>query len=79
MHYKNGREAALGDKVIHKDSLGQVNMGIVVSANAGSTTCNLGLVPATPPSMWATASECVRADDAHDAVCPMPTSCPELK
>jgi hypothetical protein len=45
MHYKNGREAKVGDKVITKDCCGTIHAGVVVALYPGSDTCNIGLVP----------------------------------
>ena len=59
MHYKNGREAKLGDKVISKDG----SAGTLVSANPGSTTCNGQLVPPGAPTLYVTLKDCLHVDD----------------
>ena len=43
MHYKNGREAKLGDPVICKDNLGAITVGKISSISA-SSTCNANVV-----------------------------------
>lgn len=40
MHYKNGREAKNGDKVILIPSYGNPVIGILYDATAGNDTCN---------------------------------------
>lgn len=68
MHYKNGREAKVGDKVISKDSAGNVTSGIVLFMYPATTTCNLGLAPLTAPSAYVNAGDCLHVDDAYEAV-----------
>ena len=46
MHYKNGREAKLGDKVVGKDCNGHAVGGILVEAYPEATSCN-GYIVAT--------------------------------
>lgn len=46
MHYKNGREARLGDQVVFKAWDGNIKCGILTSAQATSTTCNGQIQPA---------------------------------
>ena len=38
MHYKNGREAKIGDRILFKDSTGAIYGGVLVEANAGADT-----------------------------------------
>lgn len=49
MHYKNGREAKNGDKVIFIPSYGSPVIGILYDAKAGNDYCN-GRIAATSPS-----------------------------
>ena len=37
MHYRNGKEAKVGDKVIHRDMYGNIMTGRVIELNPGST------------------------------------------
>lgn len=66
MHYKNGREAKLGDKVVGKDCNGNPVGGILVSGYPGSTTCN-GYVVATSVieqnQRIVTLGDCLHVDD----------------
>jgi hypothetical protein len=63
MHYKNGREAKVGDKVVGKDSLGSPVAGVLVSAHAQSTTCNGQIVPFNSPTWGVTLGDCLHVDD----------------
>ena len=63
MHYKNGREAKVGDQIIGKDSSGQSVAGTLVKTTAGSTTCNGQIVPFNSPTWTVTLGECLHADD----------------
>ena len=65
MHYRNGREAKVGDHVVGRNYDGSILSGVVVTTNAQSDTCNLTIVPIIPGSMMRlTAKECLHADDA---------------
>ena len=44
MHYKNGREVKVGDRVIGMEN-GLPKAGIVIETVPGSTACNIALVP----------------------------------
>jgi len=67
MHYKNGREAKPGDKVVNLPS-GQV--GILHSVNAGSTTCNGRLAQASQNDAYVTVGECLHMNDIAAANIP---------
>ena len=60
MHYKNGREAKPGDKVV---VLPSGRAGILHSVNANSTTCNGRLAQTTENDAYVTLSECLHMDD----------------
>lgn len=63
MHYKNGREAKVGDKIVGADSLGNPFAGVLVSASGNSTTCNGQVVPFSSPTWYVTLKDCVHVDD----------------
>lgn len=44
MHYKNGREAKVGDRVVVPNN-GKPFIGLLAEANPGSTTCNGQVIP----------------------------------
>ena len=67
MHYKNGRIAKAGDKVV---SLGYLTCGILHSVSATSDTCNGQLATATINDPYVTISECMHVDDIAAANIP---------
>ena len=67
MHYKNGREAKQGDKVLNLPS-GQ--SGVLHTVNAGSTTCNGRMAPMSQNDLYVTLSECLHLDDVAAANLP---------
>lgn len=71
MHYKNGKEAKLGDKVVTKDCCGTVSTGVVVALYPGSDICNVGLIP-IGQQFSANAKDSLLLDDAFAAAEPAP-------
>ena len=63
MHYKNGRKAEIGDKVVGANQYGEVVAGTLVSAQANSTTCNGQIVPFSSPTWCVTIGDCLHAED----------------
>lgn len=63
MHYANGKEAKVGDKVVGKDACGNAIGGFVIEAHPDTDKCNLNVVLTGAPAYVATASECLLADD----------------
>jgi len=70
MHYKNGREAKNGDKVVYMPSYGTpLVVGILYDATAGNDACNGSLALITPggnpcPNL----AECLHVDDVMKAI-----------
>ena len=60
MHYKNGREAKAGDKVV---SLAYNVAGILHSVNVQSNTCNGRIARPMESDPYVTLSECLHIDD----------------
>lgn len=69
MHYKNGRVAKEGDKVICVGG-GMIVTGILHSVNAGSTTCNGRLAPTSQSDPYVTIGDCLHLDDVAAAEVP---------
>lgn len=67
MHYKNGREAKAGDKVV---SLTYGVMGILHSIQSQSDTCNGRLAVPNPNDAYVTIKECLHIDDILKADVP---------
>lgn len=65
MHYRNGREAKNGDKIISLDmSTGQVNaFGVLHSAVVGNDYCNGFIAPIQNPNQYACLMDCLHVDD----------------
>jgi hypothetical protein len=70
MHYKNGREAKNGDKVVGLSS-GNLVAGILHSVNAQSTSCNGRIAITKPNDPYVTLSDCLHVDDITAADIPV--------
>jgi len=62
MHYKNGRMAKPGDKVVGINN-GTVTTGIIHSMLPGATTCNARVSPTTGSDPYVTVGDCMHVDD----------------
>lgn len=69
MHYKNGREAKAGDRVVHIGG-DYCASGILHSVNAQSETCNGRLAITTPNDPYVSIKECLHVDDVKAATIP---------
>lgn len=64
MHYRNGREAHNGDKIVMLDSSGNVvAFGVLHSAVPGNDHCNGYIASIQSPSQYACMCDCLRVDD----------------
>jgi len=64
MHYRNGREAKNGDKVVQIDGLGRVAaIGVLYDATPGNDYCNGYLAPVQAAQVTACMVDCLHADD----------------
>jgi len=66
MHYRNGRPAANGDKVIQLSTTEPgkiVGFGILYDAKPGNDYCNGNLAPAQPGVTGACMCDCLHVDD----------------
>lgn len=70
MHYKNGREAKNGDKVIVTPSYGPPYAGVLYNAVAGNDNCNGNVAITTPSDPCPNLAECLHADDVAKATIP---------
>jgi hypothetical protein len=64
MHYKNGREAKVGDQIVAKNYNGTPAIEVVVAVSTANNTCNLTTIPLTSNTFSRTASEALHVDDA---------------
>jgi hypothetical protein len=72
MHYKNGREAKNGDRVvlINNYNGGIVVSGILYNATAGNDYCNGRIAITTANDPCPNLKECLHADDIANANVP---------
>lgn len=67
MHYRNGREAKNGDKVIQLDPNGKVAAsGVLHSAVPGSDYCNGKIAPIQNADQYACLVDCLHVDDVAE-------------
>lgn len=65
MHYRNGREAKNGDKIVQLDSGGKgqiISYGVLHDATPGYDYCNGGIAP-VPINTNACMCDCLHVDD----------------
>lgn len=78
MHYKNGREAKNGDKVVLFPSYGAPIIGILYDATAGNDYCNGKIAPTAPNDPMPNLKECLHLDDVKTAVAESPVTNPAV-
>jgi len=68
MHYKNGREAKNGDKVVLFPTYGSPVVGILYDAKAGNDYCNGKIAPVSASDPCPNLKECLHLDDVLAAL-----------
>lgn len=68
MHYKNGREANNGDKIIVLSTFGPPVIGVLYDAVAGNDYCNGRLAPISSTNLSPNLKECLHLDDVLKAL-----------
>ena len=63
MHYRNGREAKNGDKIVLLPSYGLPVVGILYDAVAGNDYCNGKIAPAAINDPFPNLKECLHLED----------------
>lgn len=63
MHYRNGREAKNGDKIVKLEGGKVVAFGVLHSATPGNDYCNGGIAPLQSPTDYACMVDCIHIDD----------------
>lgn len=67
MHYRNGREAKNGDKVVQVDHQGNITaVGVLHSATPGNDYCNGSIAPIQSPVTGACMVDCLHLDDVAE-------------
>lgn len=66
MHYRNGREAKNGDKIVQLGSGGQITaLGILFNAVPGNDYCNGSIAPIQNPGVGACMVDCLHVEDVE--------------
>ncbi len=67
MHYRNGREAKNGDKIVqiggYGDGANVIAIGVLYDAKPGNDHCNGGIAVIQPAAMAACLCDCLHVDD----------------
>lgn len=66
MHYRNGREAKNGDKIVQLNMSGECQItavGVLYDAKPGNDYCNGYIAPIQSPVASACMCDCLHADD----------------
>lgn len=64
MHYRNGREAKNGDKIVQLSSNGTIEaVGVLYDAEPGNDYCNGYIAPTQHPVKSACMCDCLHLDD----------------
>lgn len=67
MHYRNGREANNGDKILQIDFNGKPNaVGVLFNATPGNDYCNGFIAPIQMIPMGACMVDCLHLDDVAE-------------
>ena len=68
MHYRNGREAKNGDKVVKLNGGQIVSFGVLHSAVAGNDFCNGNIAVVQPTNDGACMCDCLHVDDVAEVL-----------
>jgi hypothetical protein len=63
MHYRNGREAKNGDKIVKLEGGQVVAFGVLHSAVVGNDYCNGNIAVIQPANDYACMCDCLHVDD----------------
>jgi hypothetical protein len=63
MHYRNGREAKNGDKIVKLEGGKVISFGVLTDAKPGSDYCNGNIAPAQRSDDYACLVDCLHVDD----------------
>lgn len=66
MHYRNGREAKNGDKIVKLQDGKVVAFGVLHSAVPGNDYCNGSIAVIQPASDYACMVDCLHVDDVAE-------------
>lgn len=66
MHYRNGREAKNGDKIVKFEDGKIVSFGVLYDAVPGNDYCNGNIAPVQPDKDYACMVDCLHIDDVSE-------------
>jgi hypothetical protein len=70
VHYRNGREAKNGDKIVQIGGYGDgaqiIAVGVLYDAKPGNDYCNGNMAPIQPAGMGACMCDCLHVDDVAE-------------
>lgn len=66
MHYRNGREANNGDKIVQLEGGKVVAFGVLHSAVPGNDYCNGNIAVIQSPQQYACMVDCLHVDDVAE-------------
>ena len=66
MHYRNGREARNGDKIVKLENGRIVSFGVLHSAVPGNDYCNGSIAVVQSANDYACMCDCLHVDDVAD-------------
>jgi len=68
MHYRNGRKAKNGDKIVKLEGGKVVSFGVLHSAIPGNDYCNGYIAPVQPINDFACICDCLHIDDVAEVL-----------
>lgn len=68
MHYRNGREAKNGDKIVKLEGGKVVAFGVLHSAVPGNDYCNGNIAAVQPVNDYACMCDCLHIDDVAEVL-----------
>ena len=68
MHYRNGRKAENGDKIVKLEGGKVVSFGVLHSAIPGNDYCNGYIAPVQPINDFACICDCLHIDDVAEVL-----------
>ena len=66
MHYRNGREAKNGDKIVKLEGGKVIAFGVLHSAVPGNDFCNGNIAVVQPPNDYACMCDCLHVEDVAE-------------
>lgn len=67
MHYRNGKIASNGDKIVQIGSNGEITaIGVLYGATPGNDYCNGFIAPIQSPTQYACLVDCLHVDDVAE-------------